>query len=74
MFFSVFLLVYLGFIDVIFMDELQKYESFDGLINPVNVSFLIFLEGMGLSFICTYVAIQIQTSRTVDVPMESATS
>lgn len=72
--FSIFLVVYLGFIDVAFMDELQKYESFGGLINPVSVAFLIFLEGMGSSFICAYVAIQIQKSRTVDRPVESPSS
>lgn len=68
--FAVFLLAYLGFIDQAFMLELEQMESFGGLISPISVSFLIFLEGMGSSFVCSYLAIQLLKSRTVERPVE----
>lgn len=64
--FAIFLIIYLGFIDPAFMDELQQFESFGGVISPISIAFLIFLEGMGSSFVCSYLAIQLLKSRTVE--------
>jgi len=72
--FAVFLAVYLDLIDPAFMEELQDQESFGGLITPVSVSFLIFLEGMASSFVCSYAIIQIKKSRTVEKPEEKKES
>ena len=72
--FSVFLIAYLGILDPVFMEELRQYESMGAVISPISVAFLIFLEGMGSSFVCTYMAIQLQKSRTVEMEVESARS
>lgn len=64
--FAIFFALYLDLLDVAFMEQLQQYESFGGLITPVSVSFLIFLEGMASSVVCSYAIIQIRKSRTVE--------
>lgn len=62
--FSIFLLAYLGVIDPTFMQEIQAYRSETGLITPFMMSVLIFLEGMGSAFICVYLGVQLEKSRS----------
>lgn len=69
--FALALALYLDLIDKAFMAELQAQESFGGLISPVSVSFLIFFEGMGSAFLCSYVAIQLLKTRTVEKPVDT---
>lgn len=70
-FFALGLAVYLDLIDPAFMAELQEYESFGGIISPVSVSFLIFFEGMGSAFVCSYLGIQLLKTRMVEKPTET---
>ncbi len=69
--FAIALALYLDLIDKAFMAELQEMESFGGLISPVSVSFLIFFEGMGSAFLCSYVGIQLLKTRTVEKPVDT---
>ncbi len=69
--FAIFLALYLDLLDPAFMADLQEYESFGGLISPVSVSFLIFFEGMASAFVCSYLAIQLLKTRTVEKPIQT---
>jgi len=71
--FAIFMALYLDQVDLAFMEEIRTVEKISPYISPVSAAFLIFIEGMGSAFVCSYLAIQILKNRTVDRPIEDTT-
>lgn len=57
--FSVFLLVYLDFIDPDFMQSIAKLESPIPYLSPVMATAIVFFEGMGSALVFSYLIIQL---------------
>lgn len=70
--FAIFIAIYLDVINPQFLEEMKSIEKLSPYLNSVSAAVILFVEGVGSAFICTYLIISIQKSRTVEKPQESA--
>lgn len=57
--FALFMGIYLGFIDPVFLDSIKnEWSSYTAHINPFTISFIIVLEGTISGFFTTFIAMQ----------------
>lgn len=68
--FTAFVAIYLDVIDPVFMTEVRELETLSPYLTPVTAAGIIFIEGFGSSFICSYLAIQIMKRSTVEKPVK----
>ncbi len=65
--FSVFLALYLDVIDPVFMQELRDMESASPFLSPVSAAGIVFIEGLGSSFVISYMALQLLKKPTIEM-------
>ncbi len=56
--FSIFIFIYLNFLDPAFMETLQQKEAFGQYLNPYMAAVAIFFEGMGSALILSFIIMQ----------------
>jgi hypothetical protein len=56
--FSVFIFIYLNFLDPAFMETLKQNEAFGQYLNPYMAAVAIFFEGMGSALILSFIIMQ----------------
>jgi zinc transporter ZupT len=64
--FAVFVALYLDVIDPAFLVEVQTQEKISPYLTPVTAAGIVFIEGFGSAFICSYLVIQILKKSTVE--------
>jgi len=68
--FAVFVAIYLDQIDPVFMEEVRTVENLSPYLTPVTAAGIVFIEGFGSSFLCSYLAIQLLKRSTIEKPVE----
>lgn len=64
--FTVFVAIYLDLIDPAFMEEVRQIEKISPYLTPITAAGIVFIEGFGSAFVCTYLVIQITKQKTVE--------
>jgi hypothetical protein len=64
--FAVFVAIYMDVLDPTFLEEVRQVEKLSPYLTPVTAAGIVFIEGFGSAFVCTYLVIQISKRKTVD--------
>lgn len=67
--FAVFIAIYLDILDPNFLNEVRQVEKLSPYLTPVTAAGIVFIEGFGSAFVCTYLVIQISKRKTVEKPL-----
>lgn len=68
--FAVFIAIYLDILDPGFLEEVKEQEQLSPYLTSVTAAGIIFIEGFGSAFVCSYLAIQVLKRRTVEKPID----
>lgn len=66
--FAIFIAFYLDLINPQFLVEMKEIEQLSPYLTPISAAAILFIEGVGSSFVCSYLVIQILKSKTVEKP------
>jgi hypothetical protein len=69
--FAIFVAIYLDVLDPIFLEEVRTVEKISPYLTPVTAAGIVFIEGFGSAFLCSYLAIQYLKRTTVEKPAKA---